>query len=307
MSGIWGSIVREDGPLAVADDFYYGPVQFKINQGDYFTGTAASPTSAVYTLYHSRPGIGIPGTAITASGTTTEVYKADQGVVYMAIYGGTDFYPVTDQFIAANPRIISSYWEDFDNDGTDEFVVKLDVADVGQRGQGLTPVCALSYPLIDQDTSGLTSSSPADISSVGTSENVQTITWTLSGMTAQDGAVLARLYFVTNCTRGGDDVRLENVAITGGWTVVGWTDMAVPKREDNGDYEAWYYDTSDYTEVHNALLVYRGTNAADTLYITLSIRCTFESAEDHLIDLYAEFLDPAGAVVQVNDQVKLST
>ena len=289
-------------------EFYYGSAQFKLVQTDYFTGGAVSPTSAVYTLYHVRPRTGVSGTAITASGTTTEIFKADGGKVYMAIYGGTDYYLVEPDVYNSNPRITSHYYEDFDNDGTDELIVELDVSDVGERGQGLTPVVSISLPLVDEDISGLTSDNPADQSSIGTTATTVTITWKVSGLTAEDGVTLQRIYFATNSSRGGDDLRFETLTISGGWTVNGQDTWGAPVHEENGDYEAWYMRPADYLEPHAGTLVWRGTNADDSLYVTVSIRCMFESAEDHLVDLYMDFLDPDTTTIStVNDQVELAS
>ncbi|KKL74459.1 hypothetical protein LCGC14_2064650, partial [marine sediment metagenome] len=49
------------------------------------------------------------------------------------------------------------------------------------------------------------------------------------------------------------------------------------------------------------------TNAPDTLYVTVNVRCTLESSENVLIDLYIDFVAADGAITQVNDQVMLST
>lgn len=289
---------------------YYGNVQFIINRHDHLAGGAVTPTSDLYELFHSDPAQGVGGIAITPAGTTTEIMKGDNGVVWMALYGGTDFYLVEDYFVSSNPRIKESYWKDYDVDGDEDFIIKLDVSDVGVIGAAQTPTCTLSLPLLDEDVAGLTSDSPADISSIGTSEVVQTVTWKLSAITAEDGAFLTRLYFVTNCTRGGDDLRFEELSLSGGWTASSGcrTYWGSPVKEENGDYEVWYINPVDYLEYNQGERVWRDTNEADTLYVSVNVRCTFEANEDHLIDIYADFLDPDGSsITTVNDQIKLST
>ncbi|MDH5686270.1 MAG: hypothetical protein OEZ48_00165 [Candidatus Bathyarchaeota archaeon] len=286
---------------------YFGTCQFKLILGDYFTGAAVTPTNQKSILYHEVPAKGTTGTAITASGTTTEVLKSDGGIVWMEIYSGDDYFLMESEFLAskANERVVDSYWEDYDQDGKDEFVVKLDIADVGERGQGLTPTVSLSLPLLDEDVTGITDDDPSTIVGIGTSENVTIVTWKFSGLTAQDGFAIARLYFATNSTRGGDDVRMENLRLTGGWTVAGRTTWAAPIDEDNGNYEAWYVRTDDYLEVHNGVLVYRQTNAGDSLYVELTVRCTMETDDVVNFDIYIDILSAAGAVTTLTDDIDL--
>jgi hypothetical protein len=288
------------------EEIYYGSAQFKIVQGDFFTGASVSPTNAKYVLYHSKPGVGVTGTSISASGTTTELLKSDKGYVWMEIYGGDDYYLMEDEFLAGNGRVAESYWDDYDGDGKDEFVVKLWVGDIGERGQGLTPVVSLSLPLLDEDTASWSDDDPSDQSGIGTGETTVTITWKLSGITAEDGAVFGRLYFATNSTRGGDDVRFEEMSLSGGWTIKGQTSWGAPVYEENGNYEAWYIRTDDYLEPHNGIAVYRSTNAADALYVTVSVRCTFETGDVVSVTLYADVIGPDGDVTTVSDAVNLS-
>ena len=286
---------------------YFGTCSFKLVQGDFFSGAAVTPANAKYVLFHQVPGKGVTGTAITASGTTTEILKSDKGQLWMEIYGGDDYFLMESEFLAsnANERVVDSYWEDYDLDGKDEFVVKLDVADVGERGQGLTPTVSLSLPLLDEDVTSITDDDPADIVGIGTSENITIVTWKFSGLTAEDGLSIARLYVATNSTRGGDDVRMENLRLTGGWTVAGRTTWAAPIDEDNGNYEAWYIKTDDYLEPHNGVLAYRQTNAGDSLYVELTVRCTMETDDVVNFDIYIDILTAAGAVTTLTDDIDL--
>jgi len=297
--------VKEEEELP-AEQIYYGAAQFKVVQGNYFTGAAVTPTNPIYTMFHSKPTKGVAGTAITASGTTTEINKEDNGYVYMEIYGGDDYYIKEDAFLleSTNPRIKDSYWEDFDADGKDDFIIKLWVGDVGERGQGLTPVVSLSLPLVSEDDGNIADDNPADITGIGTSEVVKSCTWKLSGIPEQKGYAIARLYIGTNTTRGGDDIRFENLKMYGGWTVEGQSSWSMPIREENGNYEAWYIATSDYTEVHLATKILREKNVADALFVELSARCTFETGDHITVTLYVDFITAEGNIDSISDAVE---
>jgi hypothetical protein len=296
------------GPIKPGEQ-YYGNVQFIINRVDHLAGGAVTPTSDAYSLFHQEPYQGLGAIAITPAGTTTEVNREDQGYVWMSLNSGDDFYLIEDAFLAANSRIKQHYWKDYDNDGEEEYIIKMYVGDIAQIGTAQTPTATLSLPLLDEDVASYSDDNPSDIASIGTSEVVQTVTWKLSGITAEDGAFLTRLYFATNSTRGGDDVRLEEVTLSGGWVTSSGaqTYYASPVKEENGDYEAWYINPQDYLEYNQGQRIWRDTNEADTLYIDINVRCTFESGDAVLLDIYADFLDPDGSsVTQVNDQVMLS-
>jgi len=302
--GWWSPLSPATMPGA-EEGIYTRSVNIKINEGDYFTGADVSPTNAAYLLFHADPRTGVTGSeAITATGTTTSVSTQ---YIYLRIYGGDDYYMITDQFGCTGAKIVDRFWYDFDGDGDDDFFVKLDMSDAVRVDSDNVHYVTVLLKLLDEDTSNWSDDNPSDISSIGTSESVQTITWKISGITAEDGAVISRLYFATNSTRGGDDVRFESLSLSGGWRILGQTAWSAPVREDNGNYEAWYLTGEpDYLEPHNGMVVLRGTNDADSLYVTVQVRCTLESGDNITVDLYMDVLSPDGAVTTVNDQVMLS-
>lgn len=287
-------------------EYYYGSCSFKINQQDYLAGGAASPTGAKYLLFHTKPVKGATFSSITAGGTTTDIRKADKGYVWYTIYGGSDFFIVEEAFIAGNSRIVDDYWEDYDEDGDDDFIIKVYVGDVGERGQGLTPVCALDLPLLQLDLT-LTNDNPDDQTGLEETEKVVQIEWELSGITEEYGCYLTELYFVTNDTRKGNDVKLEEVTLSGGWvrTSGAPTEFDVPCKEENGDYEAWYYKADDNREYNQGIRMWRDTGEPDTLHVTLNVRITFEENDAIGIHLYATFIGPDGTDAQVDDEVGL--
>ncbi len=288
---------------------YYGSCSFVINENDYLAGASASPTNGAYTLFHEEPKSGSAGESITASGTTTDIWVVDEGYVWFEIYGGDDFYLVEDAFKSANShRISTTYWTDWDGDGSDDFICKVYVGDVGVIGQGLTPTCTITLPLLDLDKSGLVSDNPTNQTSVGTTEVVKQITWKFSGITAEDGVFLTRLFFATNDTREGEDVRCEELTLSGGWVSSSGckTYWASPIDHDDNTYTAWYIKPSDYLEYHQGERIWRDTNEADTLYISLNVRCTLETSDVAQIIVYAYFVDSTGATVSVSREVTLT-
>ena len=292
------------------EDIYYGACTFKITMTDYFTGadsTGASSTEAA-ALYHNKPGVGMAGASVTpgVTGNTHEILESDNGYVWFYFYAGDDLYFV-DSLFSGNSRVTESEWSDFDNDGTDEFIFRAWVGDVGVRGQGLTPVVSFAAATVDEDDGTIADDNPADQTSIGTSKTTASITWKLSGFTAEDGYYLARLYISTNETIGGTDIRFKELQLSGGWTVGGQSSWGAPIREENGNYTAWYVAPSAYDEAHNAIPMWRGTNAPDSLYVTVNIECMYESGDATKFDIYFDWVQPDGAIDTDTDDVTLDS
>lgn len=296
------------GVVTSVSEEYYGNINIIINQQDNLAGGAVTPTTPIYSLYHEAPARFGAGIALTPAGTTLEVNPSDNGYIYLDMYTGDDFYMVEDTFRRANARVVETYWNDFDTDGRDDFIAKIYVGDVGTPGQAQTPTVTLVVPLLDEDVAGLADGDPADQTGIGETETVVSITWTLSGFTAGDGAYLTRLYFTTNSTRGGDHVQFEEMTLSGGWTQTSGAQTYFPNpiHEENGNYEAWYIDADDYLEPHQGMRLWRSTNEPDTMYLTLNIRCTFSTNNKVDITMYAVFMTPDGvASATVSDEVRL--
>jgi hypothetical protein len=302
----------DQGPQP-GEEIYYGACDFRFIYTDYFAGTDAtgSSTNEAASLFHTKPGSGVAGTAISVHATTStsaEILEGDDGYVWFYFYGGDDYYFLDDVFVNSNERVVEHQWSDYDNDGTDEFIFKAWVGDVGKRGQGLTPVCVFAAVGVDEDDGTISDDNPADITGVGeVSGTVTAITWKFSGIAAEDAYYIGRLYVATNDTRGGDDVRCAELTLSGGWTIGGQTSWGAPVSEANGDYEAWYFTGGDdYTEPHNAIPVWRGTNAADAMYLTLNVKTYYETSDEVEFTIYIDFVQPDGNIDTDSDGVNIN-
>ena len=293
------------------EEIYYGACTFKITLTDYFTGTdfTGSVANEAAALYHSKPSVGAAGASVTpgTTGATHEILESDKGYVWFYFYAGDDGYFVDSLFQASNARVTESEWTDFDNDGTDEFIFKAWVGDVGVRGQGLTPVVSFAAAVVDEDDGTIGDDNPADQTGAGTGAQTESITWKFSGITAEDGYYLGRMYIMTNETVGGDDTRMKELQMSGGWTIGGRTTWGAPIREENGNYTAWYWDPVDYDEAHNAIPVWRGTNAPDSMYVTLTISCNYESGDATKFTIYMDWVQPDGVIDTDTDDVTIDS
>lgn len=301
-------LTTTEGTTPSGEEPFWGALTVSINQQDLLAKASASPTSASYILYQEYPVQGSTGTVITASGTTVDIKKESKGIIYMMIFGGTDFY-IFEQEFTQNAEVLSIEKRDYDKDGDLDFIAKLDISDVAPPNPGYQPTYALNLPLLDLDVTGLTSSSPADQTALGETEVVVNVEWTISGLTAQDGAVLTELKFTTNSTDENDKVALEELYLGGQWTVRGvGEDFADGGRTTYGDYAEWYVEADEINDYlsDGAVMVYRETNKADSLDVSLNVRCTFSTNNQVVITMSATFVNPSGAKTTVTDAVTLA-
>jgi len=291
----------------VVEGPYVGTVTLKVNSVNVVDDGAESLTSSAFTAYHGAKGAGVGGLAVSASGTDFVIEDADDGIVYMKVYGGTAHYIVVSEMLASNKEIESSYWEDLDNDGLDDLVIKVNLADVQETTVGVKPQWTLVLPVVDEDVTGLTDDNPSDITSVGTTEVVKSITWDISGVSERAGFVIARLWFSTNATRSGEDIKFEEITVSGMGLDWGLTAPVFTQGGPNaGDLEAWYIKPDDYNDYHKGLMPIRWVNKADKLSITLQVRCTFESGDKVKVQLELEYLQAEGTLATLQDDVGLA-
>ena len=83
------------GP-APESELYYGTITIKVNEINYFDGASEPTSSPSYIAYPGRLGPGRGGIAISASGTSFVVDKADEGWLYMSLHPGDSHYIFVD-------------------------------------------------------------------------------------------------------------------------------------------------------------------------------------------------------------------
>jgi len=287
---------------------FYGNLDISINIMDMLAGASASPTSDAYTYHKNKPTSHSVGEAITIAGSTHRMDQRMSGKFWLEIYGGSDFYVPIEYFKASNPMCVSAMWEDYDSDGTDELLAHFDVSQISEPDPNTNPDLVVVMPVLDIDTTSWSDDNPSDITGIGETEVVQTVTWKLSGITAEDAAYITELYFSTNVTKEGEDIKIEEVTLSGGWVQSSGAPLhfSGPVRVENQYYYTYYIYPNDRTDYHNGIRVWRDTNEADTLYVTANVRCTFETNDETEITLNIVTADPSGQADSYTDAVSLN-
>ena len=70
-------------------------IDFEIDQSDWKAGGAATPTTPVYSYFYDEPSLGDTGVGITVAGEDITVIADNDGIIWLDVYGGTDFYLVS--------------------------------------------------------------------------------------------------------------------------------------------------------------------------------------------------------------------
>jgi hypothetical protein len=171
----------------------------------------------------------------------------------------------------------------------------------------------MELPLLDLDVAGITTDNPADQTGVGVAVVTQTLTWKVSGLTAEDGFFISELYILTNDTVKGNDFTLKSMTISGAHTVIGEPGGSVtlqPMHDSvGGAYAAYYIRATNAAEPleNDVLQIFRDTNRGDELYISVQVMVDYEANDDGLLDLVFVTVDPAGNTAQVTDQIELES
>lgn len=297
-------VVDEGAP---SGDNFIGGVAFAIDETDWLAHGAATPTSPVFSLFYDLPTSKTAvGKSIATGGSTISVDGS--GYVWIDLYGGTDFYLVESAIRAGNPnKITSVVYNDWDQDGSLDMLVKCDVSDVGVTGQGVAPTYDINLPLLDVDVTGLTSDNPADQTAIGEVEVVVQVEHKLSACTAADGFVISEIKYVTNSTNEGDQLVFEELDVSGQWTLTGPNYFQTPIDQENGNYQVWYIQADDKQDPLDpgAAMVYRETNKGDSLTLSANVRVTFATNDVYSVALTVTIVDPAGVKSTITDTVLL--
>ena len=292
-------------------------IDFEIDQKDWQSGAGATPTNPVYAYFYEMPQDDEAGIGITVAGEDITIRAENDGMIWIDVYAGTDFFIVERALRQSNPVIKNVVINDYDNDDQLDFLVQLDLSDYLREDFQYKPTYVMEMPILDVDASW-TMSSPSDQGSVGTgSGTTVTISWVMSGVTADDGAVISDIVVKTNDTEKGNDVTLKDMTISGTMTVLDSTGRTLSGSSltlsptttyIGGSYAAYYTQSADDDEPldSNALMIYRDTNAGDILYMTVNVICDFEAEDDVTVDLEFTVTSPDGTTASVTDSVKLS-
>jgi hypothetical protein len=303
VSDLWNSLTGLSAVPGMQGGTYKGNVNFVETVQDTLTGDGTfNPTNDAYTYFADMPADMSGGTALTAAGHT--LGADDDGECWIA-FGGvgvTDAYFDVAQFNAKNSKWILSggFWADLADDNSPEYVAHIDTSHAGITGQAQTPVINLVAPWLDLDTT-VTLSSPADYDNAGATEVVAPITWTITGVTADDGFYISRIRVTVNGTIASGLLKPEELMISNGLGAGGVSFIAQPVAEVEGATAEWYYlnGSPDYRHYFNCEPYQIKTGEAATIYITINFRVDLVAGAN--VTFYLDLVGSDGTITSSND------
>ena len=281
-------------------------IDFEIDQSDWQAGGTATPTTPVYSYFYEEPSEGDTGVGITVGGEDLTIKASNDGIVWIDVYGGTDFYLSESVIKASNPEIVATKVVDWDGDDNLDLLVKMDFSRFLKSVHQYKPTYVMELPLLDVDVSSLDDDDPANQENLGTSQGTITITWAYSGLPAEDGYGISEIYVITNDTSKGTDVLLKQLVISGTHTIIGHPGgltLQPIHTSVGGAYAVYYIMPSDADEPlgEDALLCFRDTNAGDTMYFSVTLQHNFEANDDISIDFHMTLVSPDGTTADETD------
>ncbi len=299
-----------DGTTIPADKVFAGNLDVKTSEVNFLSGGAHTSGNAKLQFYTAEPQSEADGVVISSTAKNIEISKDSKGWAWISIHNEDDGYVIAPwmeaTFKTQNPRVKEVYYKDLDADDKKEMIGKCWFGDM-VVASGQDPEWTLQIAWIDEDVASWADDNPADQTSLGTTAGTAfSATWKFSGITAGDGGVIGKLYFVTNDTREGNDLRLEDVRMYGDWRIVGKQTWSLPVSTSANAYEAYYYMPTEYTDPFNGILVYREVQGTDALYVTISGKLYLETSNKITLDIYMEAIGGDGANTQLTDSVTLS-
>jgi len=288
------------------DQIFRGNLDVKTSENDFVTGGSHTSSNAKLYAYQYDPMSEADGVTISSSAKTIEVQEG--GWLWFSIHNEDDGYLIApwmeSTFKNQNPRVKEIYYKDLDNDDKKEMIAKAWFGDIKIGAED--PEFTLNINWVDEDVA-LTDDDPSDQTSLGTTSGTAfSQTWKISGFGAGDGCVIGKIYFVTNDTREGEDIRLEDLRLFGDITIKGKASWSAPVDISASAYEATYYSPTEYTDPFNGILVYREPQATDALYVSVSGKLYLETSNNITLDMYLILVGGDGTTVQVTDSVTLS-
>jgi len=282
-------------------------IDFEIDQSDWQAGGAATPTGPVYSYFYGEPTEGDTGIGITPAGEDITVRADYDGIIWIDLYGGSDFYVIDTVIRSAIPECKSTKVVDWDGDDNLDLLMQLDLSRFLMEDFQYKPTYVMELPLMDVDVAHAIDSPAAQV--VGTAQITKTITWKYTACDAEDGYAISELYVLTNDTAKGVDLTLKALTISGTHTIERGSSTLQPIHTSiGGAYAAYYIQPSDVSEPLDPdnLIIFRDTNMGDEMYFSVQVQCNFEANDDLLVSIYIVVVDPAGTTAVLTDGVELN-
>jgi len=247
--------------------------------------------------------------SLGSGNATIELVKGDAGYVYAlckvsgAVTGTThNNFIDWSKTVSMNSRIVPpAQYDDFDNDGSKEYMFKVNMQDVPKPASGNPSVTFYLYLIQEGYVSFGTC---ADITNIGTTTVTKYIQWYVTFTGTKTGVMLRSVKFYFNST-STTILTFKRLNIPGigylGESSFTYNQLGAATTTDGQNWEYICGNT-----LFTAQPILYPVNTLNRFDFTAEVECTFTAGTHYNVRLELTFLDPAGHLLVITDDVLLS-
>jgi len=232
------------------------------------------------------------------------VQEEDRNLVYVvtAIPSDKYFYVDYQKILSMNDRAQAVEYKDIDGDNVEEYVFKLNVADIPfASGTGKYSLPSFNVYLLSYDSSFAwpTAGKPSDISSVGTAKVTKYIEWYVSLSAEKKALALAEVELKVN-TSDTSKVTLKKLNIPG----IGYLDGSSFSQSVLSSEIKWTYKISSL--LYGANYIKLPVNTLNKFEFTTTIEVDLETGDKLNFTLTFRYFDNTESLKSASDSVLVS-
>lgn len=228
------------------------------------------------------------------------VEKQDNEVVYgvVSVPSGQSYYVDYSKILSMNSRATSVEYKDIDGDNVEEYVFRLNVADIPfATGTGKYSLPCFNIYLLTYDSShSLTS--PGNETSIGTSKVTKYIEW-YSTMAAEKKAIAISKVVITFGEADTAKITLKKVNIPG----VGYIDGSSFDQSVLTSSIKWTYSISNL--LYGANYVKLPVNTLNKFEFTVAVEVDLATSDDISLKIDIYYLDSTESLASLTDTIYL--
>jgi len=288
--------------------YYCGSLSFTSSGQDHFSSTTSYTysTNIATTLFTNPTGNAFQSLGPIPSGGTlvTNLPPNANGIIYAEVseQSAQNLYVDTALTMARNTPYIQGWtYQPVDNTNTNQFVFKLNTAGIPVQS-GLTPTFTFYPYFIKYSTVSLTT--PANITSVGSSSVNEFVQWTTSLTTVNTGAEITEAIITVNNTNPAvaQPLYLNNPTV-GATGTIPLSSMTSTLLSSSYQYNYYFTTSKTTTDLSSGPFIAYGQNALNSQQWTFAYTNNFgactETCNGLLVTLALYVLQPSGTPIVV--------
>jgi hypothetical protein len=232
------------------------------------------------------------------------VEEQDNEVIYAAVSvpSGQSFYTDYQKILDMNSRATSVTYEDIDGDNVEEFVFRLNIADIPfASGTGKYSLPSFNVYLLSYDSSWAfpTAGKPSDMTGIGTTKITKYLEWYTEFSAEKKAVAVCKVVLVAN-TSDISKVTLKKLNVPG----IGYLDGSSFDQDVLSSEIKWTYSIS--TLLYGSDYLKLPVNTLNKQEFTTSLELDLATGDQLGFTLYIYYFDSAESMQSLSDTVGIS-